>query len=1036
MPLSAAVGDPHFLIDSEDEWQQAMSDGRVEPMFPPEWSDYMVQWDMFLVEGDPYPTTTGFTPAFLPEGELYVYGGGGGGGAYPEDAGLVMAWGPTSPGEHASAWKYVYGADPDLSNSTITVQVTAPQWGVTGQVNNVSFGIQDANGAIRSWHWLCGPNNPIPWGVPTTITIKPAIPNVNATSPVASGFMSNPMFNIVQSMQFIVDENAQWMGGPLPVPPAGSQIPAGLWNYWHNIMVTPNIPPKGTDPTKWSQPVVEWEPGLDPPIFLGWDARSMYYQRPICADDWLCTDDRPVTDIHWWASFIGWTQPTPPPQGMPQAFHIAIWTDVPVGGGTEPFSHPGTCVWQIWCTNYKWNFAGYDHDPRGQYENEACFQFNQYLNPEEYFYQDPGPDGQQIYWLSISAVYTTTPQYLWGWKTRPHFFQDDAVRISSVLPAWPPVIGSQWAGGTPIEYPEGESWDLAFELTTIEEGQLDFGDAPDPGYPTLLANNGARHTIVSGAPWFGDATDTPDPEPDGQPNINATGDDLDITKPIPNDDEDGVTIPPLKIGQASTIGVLVGAPGWVDAWVDWNGNGTWDEPAERIWGGPMPVGLNPVVVTPPGPYTGQTFARFRIHTDDGTGTMLPPDGPANDGEIEDHEAFIEEADQLDFGDAPDRPYPTLLASNGARHIIVTTLMLGNRIDAEADGQPTPNADGDDLNPPFGPDDEDGVTFNTALFSGVPNTVSVTVTMLGPGLNAYLNTWIDFDGNGSWADPGEQIFTDVIVGNGVNNLTFTPGPITATGRTYARFRLSYQRGLSFTGLAQNGEVEDYKIDIAPVKWLQRPDTDWSGVDVDMSQVELADDFKCIQSGPITDIHIWTSFEYDQIPEVLNSLTFRLTLYTDVPAGADNRYSHPGQAVWSMMFAPGTYNAGPAAQVPQGEWWYDPMAGLWNFPGDWSIFQYDFYIPLSEAFVQREGRIYWLGVKYLSDVSFVRIGWKSSLEHWNDDAVWWDGGQDPPVWRELRYGDGHPMAPESMDLAFAITGEPGIPPDEDYVAGHLD
>lgn len=238
----AVMGTPYFQIDSELEWRDAIGSGQIEPMMPAEWSDYMTQWNVFLVEGDPYPSSP-FIPPMLPQGDLYVYGGGGGGGGgYPEDAGLVMVWQPTAPGEYASAWKYVYTLDPDLSNATITVTVTAPQWGQNGQINNVSFGIQDANGAIRSWQWLCGPGNPIPWGVPTTITITPAVLGVNASTPVASGFMNNPAFNIVQSIQLIVDENGVWVGGPLPVPPPGTQIPGGLWNYWHNIAVSQQQP--------------------------------------------------------------------------------------------------------------------------------------------------------------------------------------------------------------------------------------------------------------------------------------------------------------------------------------------------------------------------------------------------------------------------------------------------------------------------------------------------------------------------------------------------------------------------------------------------------------------------------------------------------------------------------------------------------------------------------------------------------------------------------------------------------------------------
>ncbi len=58
---------------------------------------------------------------------------------------------------------------------------------------------------------------------------------------------------------------------------------------------------------------------------------------------------------------------------------------------------------------------------------------------------------------------------------------------------------------------------------------------------------------------------------------------------------------------------------------------------------------------------------------------------------------------IDFGDAPDPTYPTLAASNGAHHPFDAELYLGASVDGETDGQPTINADGDDLD---GTDDED------------------------------------------------------------------------------------------------------------------------------------------------------------------------------------------------------------------------------------------------------------------------------------------------------------------------------------------
>jgi len=110
------------------------------------------------------------------------------------------------------------------------------------------------------------------------------------------------------------------------------------------------------------------------------------------------------------------------------------------------------------------------------------------------------------------------------------------------------------------------SFETARRRTTPRRGaapvEYDFGDAPD-SYVTKLPN-GARHYIVSGAPWLGDATDTPDADADGQPNANATGDDL-TSASRSRRRRDGVTIPVLTVGQSATIGVLVGSPGWVDA---------------------------------------------------------------------------------------------------------------------------------------------------------------------------------------------------------------------------------------------------------------------------------------------------------------------------------------------------------------------------------------------------------------------------------------------------------------------------------------
>ncbi|MCL5105685.1 MAG: GEVED domain-containing protein [Armatimonadetes bacterium] len=865
---ATASWQPYFLVDSFQEWSEAKDLGRIQPMTEAQWGDYMAQWNMSSwVEGEPYPPTR-----FVPP-ELYVWGGGGSGGLNPEDAGLVMVWhGPEDPTvKYSSAWRYDYGLDPDLSNSTITLTVTAPQFSLMpppSQVNNVSFGIQDILGNVRSWHWACGPGQPIQWNIPTTITINTAMVGVMAASPVATGYVNSPAFNIVQSMNFIVDENATWVGGPQPVPPPGGMLPA-IWNYWHNISVTPNQPQKNPDPIKWSQPPVFLSQGTQVPLINGWDEFSMYHQGPpIVADDWECKDRRPVTDFHWWGSFLKWTQPYPPP--LPRAFHLAIWTDVAAKPPEIPFSHPGTIVWEHLCDNYQWNFAGYDKDPRGQMENEACFQFNQWLtNPDEWFYQDPGPDGKNVYWLSIAAIYDPTQptDFPWGWKTRPHYFNDDAVRIFQVfdptgLIGWPPVKGSTWAQGQPIEW-QGESWDLAFELTTTEtnEPKDDLGDAPDstnstgaimsaypPGGPMVVqANypteyqagsppNGPLHWKPLAVAYLGPAV-TLENEADSGPDQDPTNNILPmVDQPDKDLADDGVIFPLVLPNCQSTTfqytvtAVMPNQQLYVNVWFDWNRDGDWDDTMMCPLNNPAPewaVQNQPLMFAAPGLYTVTSlpFLPWNPIATDPTPIWMritlseqrwsPPStmlgyggsGPAAGyqfGETEDY-YFKPEIPhvEMDFGDAPDS-YVTKLP-NGARHQIAPNMFMGILIDAEPDGQPNGTATGDDI---VNLADEDGVTLSK-LARGCPAVAKILVS--APGM---IDAWIDWAGDGTFAPLGDQIFASVPVVPGVNKLKFKVPANAVLGDTFARFRYSSAGGLSYDGAAKDGEVEDYMVKINP------------------------------------------------------------------------------------------------------------------------------------------------------------------------------------------------------------------------------
>jgi hypothetical protein len=367
------------------------------------------------------------------------------------------------------------------------------------------------------------------------------------------------------------------------------------------------------------------------------------------------------------------------------------------------------------------------------------------------------------------------------------------------------VTGLSYTG----QAPDGEVEDyMVFIGEDIPPEGYDWGDAPDGPYPTLAINNGANHMIMPGF-CLGSSVD---PEPDGQPDPNATGDDNDG-----NNDDDGVIFTSQIIaGQMATVDVIASSPGILNAWIDFDNNGTWMDPGEHIF---MDVALatginNLTYMVPSTGFAGFSFARFRLSSIAG----LTFFGPAPDGEVEDYEVYIGDdtpPEEFDWGDAPDMPYPTLAANNGAHHLIVPGVYLGNSVDPEPDGQPNSNATGDDND---GNNDDDGVTFTSPIIVG--QTASFDVFAFSSG---NLNVWVDFNINGSWADPGEHLFQDVWLNPGLNSFTYIVPQTSVPGISFARFRFSNMPGLSFNGFAPDGEVEDYEIQI--VQDVPPDDIDW-------------------------------------------------------------------------------------------------------------------------------------------------------------------------------------------------------------------
>ena len=208
----------------------------------------------------------------------------------------------------------------------------------------------------------------------------------------------------------------------------------------------------------------------------------------------------------------------------------------------------------------------------------------------------------------------------------------------------------------------------------------------------------------------------------------------------------------------------------------------------------------------------------------------------------------------DFGDAP-LPYPTLESANGASHGISPGLHLGSAVDRELNGQPTTAADGDDINPSFGPDDEDGVRVLTPL--GPAGTATLEVTANNPGATAFLQAWFDWNQDGDWNDAGEQVLRDRAVAAGVAQIIINVPAGAALGDTYARFRYSRTQGLGPGGAADSGEVEDYRFTVQPTTDLANDDQFTVSRNTTANELDvLANDFQTA-TNPLTIVRLGRS-----------------------------------------------------------------------------------------------------------------------------------------------------------------------------------
>ncbi len=180
---------------------------------------------------------------------------------------------------------------------------------------------------------------------------------------------------------------------------------------------------------------------------------------------------------------------------------------------------------------------------------------------------------------------------------------------------------------------------LAVPLTV--RAQTDWGDARG-GFPVTAAEDGASHRYSPMAPWLGVRWDNESPT-----GVHSPLADWDDTHGA-SDDEDGIQFPSAVIsGAVATVVVTcANAPGFLDAWADFNNNGSWADAGEQVFASRrLNVGANTLTFAIPSQAALTNITtRWRVSATGG----LSYTGYGGPGEVEDHVIPVQAGSRTDL----------------------------------------------------------------------------------------------------------------------------------------------------------------------------------------------------------------------------------------------------------------------------------------------------------------------------------------------------------------------------------------------------
>ena len=205
---------------------------------------------------------------------------------------------------------------------------------------------------------------------------------------------------------------------------------------------------------------------------------------------------------------------------------------------------------------------------------------------------------------------------------------------------------------------------------------------------------------------------------------------------------------------------------------------------------------------------------------------------------------------------------------------------------------------------------------------------------------------------------------------------------------------------------------------------------------IGNIPLADDWRCSESGPVSDIHFWYSWKDDVVADI-ESITIRIhedTMFHPYGGPPEDGWAVPGALRWEKSFLPEDFTTRL----------YDTRAGRFFIPEDlytWGTVEnpnhYNIYQcnieDILDPFYQQEDHVYWLSISVDIDPSArwqagnfsPAIGWhiSSLMGGYESNAVYdrWSEWYQIVNPEGSISGDPYEFFP-GPDLAFVITPEP--------------